>query len=82
MSHILFENPNSLSYQADIFPIFVPTTLVSDESTIADEELWLKSMDTNFSVRLVNQRRKLLDYLKGKNVEGYRDLIKRLGLRR
>jgi small subunit ribosomal protein S15 len=33
-------------------------------------------------VRLVNQRRKLLDYLKGKNVEGYRDLIKRLGLRR
>jgi len=33
-------------------------------------------------VRLVNQRRKLLDYLKSKNVEGYRDLIKRLGLRR
>jgi small subunit ribosomal protein S15 len=33
-------------------------------------------------VRLVNQRRKLLDYLKSKNVERYRDLIKRLGLRR
>lgn len=33
-------------------------------------------------VRLVNQRRKLLDYLKAKDVEGYRDLIKRLGLRR
>ena len=33
-------------------------------------------------VRLVNQRRKLLDYLKSKDVEGYRDLIKRLGLRR
>lgn len=33
-------------------------------------------------VRLVNQRRKLLDYLKGKDVERYRDLIKRLGLRR
>ncbi len=33
-------------------------------------------------VRLVNQRRKLLDYLKSKDVETYRDLIKRLGLRR
>ncbi|MGD2119416.1 MAG: 30S ribosomal protein S15 [Chromatiales bacterium] len=33
-------------------------------------------------IRLVNSRRKLLDYLKGKDVERYRDLIKRLGLRR
>lgn len=33
-------------------------------------------------VRLVNQRRKLLDYLKSKNVEHYRELIGRLGLRR
>lgn len=33
-------------------------------------------------VRLVNQRRKLLDYLKRKDVERYRDLIQRLGLRR
>jgi len=33
-------------------------------------------------IRLVNSRRKLLDYLKGKNVERYRDLIKKLGLRR
>tara|TARA_Y100001958_G_C21215807_1_gene541210 strand:- start:1630 stop:1899 length:270 start_codon:yes stop_codon:yes gene_type:complete len=33
-------------------------------------------------VRLVNQRRKLLDYLKAKNVEAYRELIKKLGLRR
>jgi small subunit ribosomal protein S15 len=33
-------------------------------------------------VRLVNQRRKLLDYLRGKDVEGYRALIKKLGLRR
>ena len=33
-------------------------------------------------VRLVNQRRKLLDYLKAKDVERYRDLIQRLGLRR
>jgi small subunit ribosomal protein S15 len=33
-------------------------------------------------VRLVNQRRKLLDYLKSRDVERYRELIARLGLRR
>ena len=33
-------------------------------------------------LRLVNQRRKLLDYLKKKDVERYRSLIARLGLRK
>ena len=33
-------------------------------------------------VRMVNSRRKLLDYLKGKDVDRYRTLISRLGLRR
>jgi small subunit ribosomal protein S15 len=33
-------------------------------------------------LRMVSQRRKLLDYLKKKNQERYRDLISRLGLRR
>ena len=33
-------------------------------------------------IRMVNQRRKLLDYLKSKNVERYGALIKKLGLRR
>ena len=33
-------------------------------------------------LRMVNSRRKLLDYLKSKNREGYATLIKRLGLRR
>ncbi len=33
-------------------------------------------------VRLVNSRRKLLDYLKGKDQERYKALIGRLGLRR
>jgi small subunit ribosomal protein S15 len=31
---------------------------------------------------LVSQRRKLLDYLKGKSVDRYRSLIERLGLRK
>lgn len=33
-------------------------------------------------IRMVNQRRKLLDYLKNKNADRYLELIKRLGLRR
>jgi len=33
-------------------------------------------------IRMVNQRRKLLDYLKGKDLTRYADLIKKLGLRR
>ena len=33
-------------------------------------------------LRLVNQRRKLLDYLKNKDSERYRSLIERLGLRK
>ncbi len=33
-------------------------------------------------VRMVNRRRKLLDYLKAKDLDRYRTLIRRLGLRR
>ena len=33
-------------------------------------------------IRMVNQRRKLLDYLKDKDTARYAELIKRLGLRR
>jgi len=33
-------------------------------------------------IRMVNQRRKLLDYLKMKNSARYAELIKKLGLRR
>jgi small subunit ribosomal protein S15 len=33
-------------------------------------------------LRLVSKRRKLLDYLKNNNLDRYRDLISRLGLRR
>lgn len=33
-------------------------------------------------LKMVNQRRKLLDYVKRKNVERYQNLIARLGLRR
>ena len=33
-------------------------------------------------IRMVNQRRNLLDYLKRKDIEGYRSLIADLGIRR
>ena len=33
-------------------------------------------------LKMVNQRRKLLDYLKRKDLQCYQDLISRLGLRR
>ena len=33
-------------------------------------------------IRMVNRRRKLLDYLRAKDVARYREVIKRLGLRR
>jgi small subunit ribosomal protein S15 len=33
-------------------------------------------------LRMVNQRRRLLDYLRNKDLQRYRDLINRLGLRR
>ncbi|HIX61217.1 MAG TPA: 30S ribosomal protein S15 [Candidatus Halomonas stercoripullorum] len=33
-------------------------------------------------IRMVNQRRKLLDYLKRKDLTRYQELIQRLGLRR
>jgi len=33
-------------------------------------------------LHLVSQRRSLLDYLKRSNIEGYRSLIERLGLRK
>jgi small subunit ribosomal protein S15 len=33
-------------------------------------------------LKLVGQRRRLLDYLKSKNIESYRTMIKELGIRR
>ena len=33
-------------------------------------------------LKMVSQRRKLLDYLKGKNIDSYRTLITKLGLRK
>ena len=42
----------------------------------------VKGNDPGKMLKLVSKRRKLLDYLKRKDVERYRGLIARLGLRR
>ena len=47
----------------------------------------LKAHRKDFSTRrgllmMVGQRRRLLNYLKSRNIEGYRSLIQRLGLRK
>ena len=33
-------------------------------------------------LKLVGRRRRLLDYIKGRDVQGYRDLIQKLGIRK
>jgi small subunit ribosomal protein S15 len=33
-------------------------------------------------IKMVNQRRRLLDYMKSKNVDGYKELLKTLNLRK
>ena len=33
-------------------------------------------------LKLVGKRRRLLDYLKSRNIQGYRDLIQKLGIRK
>jgi len=62
----------------------------SPEVQIALQTARIKDLSPHFKehihdhrlLRLVNQRRKLLDYLKKNDVERYRSLIKRLGLRK
>ena len=55
------------------------------EARLAVNSLKLSSESTAFDLRLLKMvatRRKLLDYVKGKDEARYQDLIKRLGLRR
>jgi small subunit ribosomal protein S15 len=66
----------------------------SSEVQVAVLTMDIKSLTEHFKIhihdhnsrrgllRKVSQRRKLLDYLKSKDIERYRNLIKRLGLRR
>ena len=69
---------------------------ISDELSIAKETVRRKinELSEHFKIHkkdhhsrrgllgMINNRRKLLKYLKGKNEEGYQELIKKLGLRK
>lgn len=63
----------------------VQIALLSDRISSLTEHM--KSHSKDFSTRrgllmLVGQRRRLLNYLKDRDIERYRDLIGRLGLRK
>jgi small subunit ribosomal protein S15 len=63
----------------------VQVALLTERITDLSEHFKLHKKDHHSRqglLRMVNQRRKLLDYLKRKNINRYRDLIGRLGLRK
>ena len=63
----------------------VQVALITDRISYLTEHFKTNAKD-NHSRRgllaLVSQRRKLLDYLKGRNLNRYQELIKRLGIRK
>ena len=63
----------------------VQVALLTEKITGLSEHFKLHKKDHHSRqglLRMVNQRRKLLDYLKRKDINRYRDLIGRLGLRK
>ena len=63
----------------------VQVALLSDRITHLTEHFKIHKKDHHSRVgllKLVGKRRRLLDYLKRKDIERYRKLIERLGLRR
>jgi small subunit ribosomal protein S15 len=59
----------------------VQVALLTTRIEYLSQHLTLHKKD-HHSRRMVGRRRKLLDYLKSKDVERYRNLIQRLGIRR
>ncbi len=63
----------------------VQIALLTDRINLLTEHFKVHSKDHHSRrglLKLVGQRRRLLDYLKGKDLEKYRTMIKELGLRR
>ena len=63
----------------------VQVALLTDRITYLTEHFKNNAKDHHSRkglLALVNQRRKLLDYLKRKNLDRYQGLIKRLGIRK
>ncbi len=63
----------------------VQIALLSDRINLLTEHFKIHQKDHHSRrglLKMVGQRRRLLDYLKNKDLEKYRSLIKELGLRR
>lgn len=63
----------------------VQVALLSDRISYLTEHFKVHTKDHHSRrglLKLVGQRRRLLDYVKSKDVERYADLIKRLGIRK
>ncbi len=63
----------------------VQIALLSQRITELTEHFKVHKKDNNSRrglLQLVSRRRKLLDYLKRRNIEEYHEIIKKLGLRR
>ncbi|MEL6576382.1 MAG: 30S ribosomal protein S15 [Pseudomonadota bacterium] len=63
----------------------VQVAILTDRITTLTEHFKTHKKDNHSRrglLKMVSQRRKLLDYVKGKDVERYQSLIKRLGIRR
>ena len=63
----------------------VQVALLSERITYLTEHFKIHSKDHHSRrglLMLVGQRRRLLDYLKGKDTDRYSDLIRRLGIRK
>jgi small subunit ribosomal protein S15 len=63
----------------------VQIALLTDRINLLTEHFKVHTKDHHSRrglLKLVGQRRRLLDYLKGKDLEKYRNMIKELGLRR
>jgi small subunit ribosomal protein S15 len=60
----------------------VQVAILSERIGYLTEHFKTHAKDHHSRRGLVGQRRRLLDYLKGKDSERYADLIKRLGIRK
>lgn len=72
------------THDKDCGSVEVQVALLTDDIKKLTEHFKVNAHDFHSRVgltRKVNQRRKLLRYLHKKNLTGYRELIKRLGLR-
>ena len=73
------------SHDADTGSPEVQVALLSERISYLTEHFKTHAKDHHSRrglLKLVGQRRRLLDYLKGKDTDRYADLIKRLGIRK